>query len=214
MGGDRERERGAALTPKAEKEEDGTPGTRSHSSLRNVKSSPFLAWLKRPECSSGRSDAVRSLATSRLSSKASGTAAPPPALLPPPVLPPLVDPEREDISLPGRRCNYRRGAESSVQASERGGRSPCLSPLLVVEARREEGGGGGGARKRKRGEGGRMGHMGDETRRIWTSTGRGNPARHAHYTISAKVGRPMRGPRFFFSLKGSSLQLQRACLTV
>lgn len=37
-----------------------------------------------------------------------------------------------------------------------------------------------------------------ETRRIWTSTGRGNPARHAHYTISAKVGRPMRGPRFFF----------------
>jgi hypothetical protein len=127
-GSDRDRERGAgtgALTPKAEKEEDGTPGTRSQSGLRKVKSSPFLAWLKSPVCSSGRSDAVRSLATSRLSSTASGTAAPPPALLPPAELPPPTDPDRDDISraaaAPGRRCNHRRAAPNPVC-----GRSPCV----------------------------------------------------------------------------------------
>jgi hypothetical protein len=161
--------RGRGLTPKAEKEEDGTSGTRSHSGLRKVKSSPFLAWLKRPQCSSGRSDAVRSLATSRLSSTASGTAPPPPALLPPPVLPPPVDPEREDISPPGRRrCNHRRSDESGAQASEAGGPRASLSRLLVprlfwearrgrvvvVVVRRR-----GRGREERRGWSDRMGHM-------------------------------------------------------
>lgn len=126
-----ERRGGArALTPKAEKEEDGTPGTRSHSGLRKVKSSPFLAWLKRPECSSGRSDAVRSLATSRLSSTASGTAAPAPWLLPPPP----VDPEREDISPPDRPPPLQPPPRRRIRcAGERARRAvPVpLTPLLV-----------------------------------------------------------------------------------
>jgi hypothetical protein len=84
---------GGTLTPNAEKAEDGTPGTRSHSSLRKVKSSPFLAWQNSPVCSSGRSAAVRSLATSRRSSTDSGTVAP----APPELLPPEPD-DREDMS--------------------------------------------------------------------------------------------------------------------
>jgi len=196
-----ERRRGGAraLTPKAEKGEDETPGTRSHSGLRKVKSSPFLAWLKRPECSSGRSDAVRSLATSRLSSTASGTAAPPPWLLPPPVLPPPpVDPEREDISPPDRpppplQPPPRRRIRCAGERARRAVPVP-LTPLLVRclfwGGEEREGEEGGGARKRKRGEGRVVGWVTWEGKRIWRSTGRGNPARHALCTISAKVGRP------------------------
>lgn len=114
------------------------------------------------------------------------------------------------------------------RASERGGRSPCLSPppfgAVPFFGRRGEGGTGGWwwwceeeeeEEERRGEEGGPMGHMGGEER-IWRSTGRGNPARHAHCTISAKVGRAAAAGRLgalWFFFEGLRVQEYKARLS-
>lgn len=111
------------------------------------------------------------------------------------------------------------------RASEAGGPRASHTPFGAVPflGRRGEGGregGGGGVarkrRKRKRGEERVVGWVTWEGKRIWRSTGRGNPARHAHCTISAKVGSPTgraeeeedEGPPSGFSLNGSGYKVQ------
>jgi hypothetical protein len=57
--------------------------------------------------------------------------------------------------------------------------------------------------------------MGGEER-IWRSTGRGNPARHAHCTISAKVGRAAAAGRLgalWFFFEGLRVQEYKARLS-
>jgi hypothetical protein len=115
---ERERERGwRALTAKAEKEVDGSPGRRSHASLSSARSSPFLARPACPAATLGRSPpASRSADASRCSRSPSAT-------LPGRRLPPAAD------------ILLARSVRSWAAASSPSSR---LSPLALVSVRSGE----------------------------------------------------------------------------